>query len=83
MERKMLNIREIAKLAGVGKSTVSRVINNTGYVSEDTRKRIEKVMILRQLLGVCQGNRRILLALLFHRPIICFLMRLLQVLKML
>ena len=44
MERKMLNIREIAKLAGVGKSTVSRVINNTGYVSEDTRKRIEKVM---------------------------------------
>ena len=40
----MLNIREIAQLAGVGKSTVSRVINNTGYVSDETREKIEAVM---------------------------------------
>ena len=40
----MLNIREIAKIAGVGKSTVSRVINQTGYVSDETRKKIEAVM---------------------------------------
>ena len=40
----MLNIREIARLAGVGKSTVSRVINKTGYVSDETREQIEAVM---------------------------------------
>ncbi len=40
----MLTIKEVAELAGVSKSTVSRVLNNNGYVSEDTRKRIEKVI---------------------------------------
>lgn len=39
-----LTIRDIAKLVGVSKSTVSRVLNNTGYVSEDTRRKIEKVI---------------------------------------
>ena len=34
----MLNIREIAKIAGVGKSTVSRVINQTGYVMKLEKK---------------------------------------------
>lgn len=43
MENKM-TIEDIALRAGVGKATVSRVLNNTGYVSEKTRAKIEKVI---------------------------------------
>lgn len=32
--------REVAERAGVSKTTVSRVINNSGYVSEATRRRV-------------------------------------------
>ena len=39
-----ITIKDIAKKAGVAKSTVSRVINNSGYVKEDTRQRIAEVM---------------------------------------
>lgn len=38
-----MNIIEIAKLAGVSKSTVSRYLNN-GYVSEDSRFKIQDVI---------------------------------------
>lgn len=38
----MANIREIAKRAGVGIATVSRYINNTGYVSDEVKARIQK-----------------------------------------
>lgn len=38
-----LNIIDIAKLAGVSKSTVSRYLNN-GYVSDETRGKIKKVL---------------------------------------
>ena len=38
-----LNIIEIAKLAGVSKSTVSRYLNN-GYVSDESRDKIKKVI---------------------------------------
>lgn len=41
----MMTISEIAKLSGVSKSTVSRVLNNSGYVNEETRIKIEKVII--------------------------------------
>lgn len=37
-------ISEIAKLAGVGKATVSRVINRSGAVKEETRQRVEAVI---------------------------------------
>ena len=40
----MAGIKDVAKKAGVGVGTVSRVINHTGYVAEDTRKRIEAAM---------------------------------------
>lgn len=40
----MLTIHEVAELAGVSKSTVSRVLNNNGYVNEETRRRIEKII---------------------------------------
>lgn len=40
----MANIRDVAKKAGVAPITVSRVINNSGYVSEEVRVRVESVI---------------------------------------
>ena len=37
----MTTIREVAKLAGVSPITVSRVINNAGYIREETRQKVE------------------------------------------
>lgn len=39
-----MTIRDIAAKAGVSKSTVSRVINNTGYVSEEIRERVNQIV---------------------------------------
>jgi len=39
-----LNIKDVAKMAGVSISTISRVINNTAYVSPDVRKRVEAIL---------------------------------------
>lgn len=41
---KKLTIKDIAALAGVGKSTVSRVLNQDPNVSVETRKKIEKII---------------------------------------
>lgn len=40
----MITITDVAKLAGVSKATVSRVLNNSGYVNEETRKRVEQIV---------------------------------------
>lgn len=40
----MATIKEIAERASVSRTTVSRVINNSGYVSEDAKKRVLKVI---------------------------------------
>jgi len=40
-----VTIKDIAKHAGVGLSTVSRAINNSGYVSEETKNKIEKAIV--------------------------------------
>lgn len=40
----MVTIKEIAKRANVSRTTVSRVINNSGYVSEEAKKRVLKVI---------------------------------------
>ena len=40
----MASIRDVAQKAGVGVGTVSRVINGSGYVAEDTRKKIESAI---------------------------------------
>ena len=41
---KNMNIYDIAREAGVSITTVSRVINKKGYVSEKTRKKIQDVL---------------------------------------
>ena len=40
----MPNLHDIAKRAGVAPITVSRVINNSGYVSQPTRERVEEAV---------------------------------------
>ncbi|RKP48996.1 LacI family transcriptional regulator [Cohnella endophytica] len=39
-----MNIKDVARIAGVGISTVSRVINNTGIVSKATRDKVLSVV---------------------------------------
>lgn len=39
-----ITINEIAKIAGVSKATVSRVLNNADGVSEQTRQRVQKII---------------------------------------
>lgn len=39
-----MNLREVAKLAGVSTGTVSRVINNDPRVTEKTKERVQKVI---------------------------------------
>jgi LacI family transcriptional regulator len=41
---KSVNIQDIAREAGVGKATVSRVINGKGYVSRETAAKVRAVM---------------------------------------
>ncbi|QHS21835.1 LacI family transcriptional regulator [Virgibacillus sp. MSP4-1] len=40
----MVTIKEIAEMAQVSRSTVSRVLNDSGYVSEEAREKVEKVI---------------------------------------
>ncbi|MDD3360661.1 MAG: LacI family DNA-binding transcriptional regulator [Hespellia sp.] len=40
----MAGIKDVAKRAGVGVGTVSRMLNNSGYVAEETREKIEIAM---------------------------------------
>ena len=37
-------VSDVAKRAGVSTMTVSRVINNSGYISQETRERVEKAI---------------------------------------
>ena len=43
MENKKLTMSDIAKMAGVGKSTVSRYFNG-GYVKDETREKLKKII---------------------------------------
>ncbi|SUC20322.1 trehalose repressor [Proteus mirabilis] len=42
--KKKLTINDIAKLCGVGKSTVSRVLNQDPMVNEETRKKVNSII---------------------------------------
>lgn len=39
-----MTIKEIAKLAGVSTATVSRIINNSGKVKEETRIKVQNII---------------------------------------
>jgi LacI family transcriptional regulator len=41
----MPTIQEVAKHAGVGAITVSRVVNHVGYISKETREKVEKAIV--------------------------------------
>ncbi len=43
---RMVTIRDVAKHAGVSVATVSRVLNSTGYVREDTREKVMQAITL-------------------------------------
>ena len=40
----MVTLKEVAKEAGLTVGTVSRVLNNRGYISEDARKKVYSAM---------------------------------------
>ena len=40
----MTTLQDVAKLAGVSRMTVSRVINDSGYVNEKTRERVQRAI---------------------------------------
>lgn len=43
-ELSVITIKEIAERANVSRTTVSRVLNNSGYVSEEAKKRVKQVI---------------------------------------
>lgn len=44
MVNSLITIKEIAKLADVSSATVSRVVNNTGYVSDAVREKVTRIV---------------------------------------
>ncbi|MEH7333587.1 LacI family DNA-binding transcriptional regulator [Neobacillus drentensis] len=44
MTKKKVTIRDVAKEAGVSVATVSRLINNISYISQETEQKIQEVM---------------------------------------
>ena len=52
----MASIKDVAKEAGVGVATVSRVLNESGYVSADTKDKILKATVIPQKGGNGSGT---------------------------
>lgn len=55
MEKKV-TIVELAKMAGVSTATVSRIINNTGKVNEDTKKKVLELIEKYNYKAKCDGK---------------------------
>ena len=53
----MVNIREVARMAGVSPATVSRVINGTAKVSAEKRARVLEVIFATEKEAVAERNR--------------------------
>ena len=49
-KREVMNIYDIAKEAGVSISTVSRVMNHKGNVNPETRKKVEEILSVLEIL---------------------------------
>lgn len=70
--KKTANIREIAELTGYSTATVSRVINDSSFGSEKTRKKIMAVVAERQYVpnrnatNIFKGNTRTIALFLFN-----------------
>jgi LacI family transcriptional regulator, sucrose operon repressor len=43
-KRRQVKLEDVAALAGVSKTTVSRVLNNRGYLSNDTKQKVHEAM---------------------------------------
>lgn len=57
-----MNIKDIAKLAGVSASTVSKVINNKDRdISEDTRKKVLKIIKEQEYVPYANLHEKIML----------------------
>ena len=48
-QNKNISIKQIAKLSGVSVATVSRVINNNGRFSEQTREKVMKIVKMKSV----------------------------------
>ena len=44
MEKKKVTVLDVAKKAGVSPGTVSRTLNNIGYIKDETREKILEVV---------------------------------------
>src|SRR3954466_8270024 len=71
--RRRPTINDIARLAGVSKKTVSRVINASPYVQKETRERIEAVIAEHGYAPDPQARglafrRSFLIGLVYHNP---------------
>ena len=67
----MATISDVAKEAGLAVATVSRIMNNRGYISEEARRKVEAAAEKKSIgqmswLVHCQSRRIIRLELLCH-----------------
>lgn len=83
IRKKQVTINDIARLAGVSKKSVSRVLNGESGVSETTRERVQAIMAEQgyrpdRRARALAGNRSYLLAIAYNNPNSAYVLELLQ-----